>query len=175
MQTFAWSSVTVNKQLNLLKVSVFEKKFPNRSTYKPVRLTSSNVFAANEDKILMKLLQNEKDYKAKKYVKEFPQQNWSPSVCHLWMTRWRRSLKSALSIVNPAAQWNNYSKCWWAGIKLSLHAGNAPNTHRMSLDMHLRTRRTQWTSAVAWTCLTVCLSLCFVENVVFWALYFKRS
>jgi len=45
-----------------------------------VRLTSSNVFAAEEDKILMKLLQNEKDYKAKKYVKEFPQQKLV-SVC----------------------------------------------------------------------------------------------
>jgi len=44
----------------------------------------------------------------------------------------------------------------------------------MSSGMRSRTRRTFWTSAVAWTCLTDCLSLttvlcCVVLETVFWA------
>jgi len=51
---------------------------------------------------------------------------------------------------------------------------NAPGILRMSSDMHSPTR-THRTSSVAWTCLSDYLSLCFVGNYIFWALYFKRS
>jgi len=53
-----------------------------------------------------KVLRQEKGYGAKRFVEKFPNKN---GLCRLWITCWRRMIKPALSIVNPAQE--KHARC----------------------------------------------------------------
>ena len=77
---------SMNEELNLLKVSVLKIRFQTALRARAVDVINSSSMCCvkvnkmpftKEDKIVIKMLRQEKGYGAKKFVKEFPDRNWS--------------------------------------------------------------------------------------------------